>query len=144
MLKWEDNMPKQNIEIVKTFFEAAPKSDLAGARAVLDPNIEWIEPEVAGLWFGGVHRGADAALEEVVKPTFQNVSNFSVAIDEYLDAGDNVVAVGRFEGTARDTGMALNIPVCFICTVRAGKIVLFRAFHNTARWLEVMGQLAVA
>ncbi len=54
-------MAKQNIQLVKSFFEAASKTDLAGARAALDPNIEWIEPEVLGLWFGGIHRGADAA-----------------------------------------------------------------------------------
>lgn len=31
-------MSKKNVEIVKRFFEAAPRSNLAGARSVLDPN----------------------------------------------------------------------------------------------------------
>ncbi len=133
-------MAKQNMNIVYSFFEAAQKGDLAGARVLLDPNIEWIEPEVPGLWFGGTHHGADAALEEVVKPTFSNVDNFSIKLDEYLDAGENIVVLGRFHGKARATGAELDIPACFICTVHGEKIVRFRAYHNTARWLDVIGQ----
>ena len=71
-------MAKKNLEIVKTFFEAAPNGDMDAARAVLDDNIEWIEPDVPGLWLSGIHRGADTALREVVKPTFDHIDDFSI------------------------------------------------------------------
>lgn len=133
-------MVKKNIDIVKTFFEAASKGDMDAARAVLDDNIEWIEPDVPGLWFSGVHRGADKALREVVMPTFDYIDNFSVAADEYIDAGDHIIALGRFLGKAKETGKNLYIPVCFVCSVKDGKIIRFRAYHNTALWLDAVGK----
>lgn len=133
-------MPDKNVKTVQRFFESAAKGDVPGARSVLDNNIEWIEPEARGLWFSGTHRGADAALKEVVAPTFDNVDNFSIPIDEYLDAGDNIITIGAFHGNAKATRQEFNIPVCFVCTVKNDKIVRFRAYHNTAMWLEAMGQ----
>ncbi len=132
-------MPKKNLDIVKTFFEAGPKGDMSAARVVLDDNIEWIEPEVPGLWFSGVHRGADTALEEVVKPTFEYIDDFNIVVDEYLDAGDEIITLGRFVGKSKKTGKKLDIPACFVCTVKDEKIIRFRAYHNTALWLEELG-----
>jgi hypothetical protein len=106
---------------------------------VLDDNIEWIEPDVPGLWFAGTHHGAEESLREVVMPTFDHVDNFGITIAEYLDAGDDIVALGRFYGTGKRTGKKLDIPACFVCTVKDEKIIRFRAYHNTALWLEVVG-----
>lgn len=133
-------MSEENIQVVRRFFEAAPRGDAAGMRAVLDPRIEWIEPEAPGLWFGGAHRGADNALSEVVAPTLDRVDDFGIRIEEYLDAGEEIVALGRFHGRSRQTGMNFEIRACFICTVRGGKIVRFRAFHDTSQWLAVTGR----
>jgi hypothetical protein len=107
---------------------------------VLDDNIEWIEPDVPGLWFSGKHHGAEESLREVVMPTLDRVNDFGIIIDEYLDAGDDIVALGRFFGTGKETGKKLDIPACFVCKVQNGKIISFRAYHNTAQWLEAIGQ----
>lgn len=132
-------MKKKNLDIVKTFFEAGPKGDMDEARDVLDDNIEWIEPDVPGLWFAGIHQGAEAALREVVKPAFEYVDDFSIVVDEYLDAGHEIIVLGRFLGKGKETGKNFAIPACFVCKVKDGKIVRFRAYHNTALWLEVIG-----
>lgn len=132
-------MTKNNLEIVKTFFEAGPKGDVEAARAVLDDNIEWIEPDVPGLWFAGKHHGAEESLREVVMPTLDRIDDFGIIIDEYLNAGDDIVALGRFFGKGKETGKKLDIPACFVCTVQNGKIIRFRAYHNTAKWLEAVG-----
>jgi hypothetical protein len=133
-------MAKNNIEIVRIFFEAGPKGDAEAARAVLADDIEWIEPDVPGLWFAGKHRGAEEALREVVMPTLDHVADFGITIAEYLDAGDDIVAIGKFFGRSKDTGKKIDIPACFVCTVQDGKITRFRAYHNTALWLEAVGQ----
>jgi len=135
-------MEKKNLDIVRTFFETGPEGDMDAARGVLDDNIEWIEPDVPGLWFAGIHRGAEAALREVVKPTFEYVDDFSIMVDEYLDAGDEIIVLGRFLGKGKETRKSFDIPACFVCTVQNGKIIRFRAYHNTALWLDVIGEHA--
>lgn len=135
-------MGKKNLDIVKTLFEADPKGDMEAAHNVLDVNIEWIEPDVPGLWFAGIHRGVEAVFREVIEPTFEHVENFSIMVDQYLDAGDEIVVLGRFLGKGKATGKNIDIPACFICKVQGGKIVRLRAYHNTALWLEVIGERA--
>jgi ketosteroid isomerase-like protein len=136
-------MTKKNVDIVKNFFDAVPKGDITAARSVLGDNIEWIEPDVPELWFTGIHRGADAALREVVEPTFKYVDDFSIMVDEYIDAGDEIIVLGKFLGRGKKTGKNLAIPACFVCRVQNGKIIRFRAYHNTALWLEVLGMYAM-
>lgn len=133
-------MSKRNLNIVKTFFEAVSKGDKDTARNVLDDEIEWTEPDVPGLWFSGTHRGAEAAMSEVVKPTYEIVDDFSVRTDEFLDAGEETVVLGRFSGRIKDSGKNFEIPACFVCRVQNKKIIRFRAYHNTALWLEAVGE----
>jgi hypothetical protein len=133
-------MAKNNIEIVRTFLEEGAKGNTEAARAVLDDNVEWIEPDVPGLWFAGKHHGAEQSLREVVMPTLDRVDDFGIAIEEFLDAGDDIVAIGKFFGKSKETGKKLDIPACFVCKVQDGKIIRFRAYHNTALWLEAIGQ----
>jgi ketosteroid isomerase-like protein len=136
-------MTIKNLDIVKNFFDAVPKGDMTVARGVLGDNIEWIEPDVPGLWFAGIHRGAEAVLREVVEPTFKYVDDFSIMVDEYINAGDEIIVLGRFLGKGKETGKNFAIPACFVCRVKNGKIVRFRAYHNTALWLEVIGAHAM-
>lgn len=133
-------MSRKNIKVVQSFFEAAPRGDISAARAVLDPQIEWIEPGVPGLWFAGTHHGPDAVFSEVVEPTFNHIEDFSIQIDQYLDSGDHVVALGHFRGRGKTTGKEFDIPTAFVCIVHSGKIVRFQAYHDTAQWLQVLGK----
>jgi ketosteroid isomerase-like protein len=64
-------------------------------------------------------------------------------VDEYLDAGDEIIVLGRFLGRGKETGKNFAIPACFVCRVKNGEIVRFKAYHNTALWLEVIGAHAM-
>ena len=96
-------MSQENVNVVRIFFEAAPRGDFAGARDALDPQIEWIEPGVPELWFASTHHGPDTVFQEVIGPTFEHVEDFSIEIEQYLDAGDHVVALGNDRGRAKTT-----------------------------------------
>ena len=132
-------MSQENVNVVRHFFEAAPRGDFAGARDALDPQIEWIEPGVPELWFAGTHHGPDAVFQEVIGPTFEHVEDFRIEIEQYLDAGDHVVALGHDRGRAKSTGREVNLPSAYVCTVDGGKIVRFEAYLDTAQWLRALG-----
>ena len=134
-------MSQENINVVQSFFDALGRGDIAAAGAALDPHIEWIEPGVPGQWFAGTRHGPDAVFTEVIGPTLDHVEDFSLHIEEYLDAREYVVALGQFRGRGKRSGKAFSIPGAFVYTVRSGKIVRFRAYHDTAQWLQALGQL---
>ena len=134
-------MSQENISVVQSFFDALGRGDMAAAAAALDPQIEWIEPGVPGQWFAGTRHGPDAVFKEVIGETLEHVEDFSLHIDQYLDAGDCVVALGQSRGRGKSSGRAFTIPAAFVYTVRSGKIIRFQAYHDTAQWLQALGQL---
>ena len=134
-------MSQENINVVQSFFDALSRGNIAAAGAALDPHIEWIEPGVPGQWFAGTRHGPDAVFKEVLGQSVEHVEDFSLHIEEYLDAREYVVALGQFRGRGKRSGKAFSIPGAFVYTVRSGKIVRFQAYHDTAQWLQALGQL---
>lgn len=137
-------MTEKNIELAKKFYAAAPKGDVQATRALLDPKVEWIEPFVPGLYFGGTHHGPDAVLKEVIEPTFRHLDDFRLEMTEFLDAGEHVVALGTFFGRGKITSLDLCAPCAMILTFQNGKIVKFRNYTDTAQFLRVLGVAGVA
>ncbi len=130
---------QENIKLVKDFYEAASNGDFGPVRAKLDPSVEWIEPNVPGLWSSGTHRGADAVWKEVIEPTVQKIDNFRLKMKHFHAVGDHVIAIGYLNGRVKATGRELDTATAHMCTLRNGKIVRFEAFHDSASWLEALG-----
>ena len=130
---------QENIKLVKSCYEAVSRGDFASMRAALDANVEWIEPTVPGLWFSGIHRGAEAVLKEVIAPTGEKFEKFRVDMKKFYVVGENVIAIGYFHGRGKTTGRELDAATAHVCTFRDGKIVRFEAFHDTENWFEALG-----
>jgi uncharacterized protein len=129
---------QNNITQLKHFYEAVSRGDYRAACDMLDPNVEWIEPNVPGLWFSGTHRGADAVWKEVFNPTAEKVDQFRVSIKRFYAVGDHVIALGYFHGHAKMTGKELDASTAHVCTLRNGKIVRFEAFHDIASVMDTL------
>lgn len=133
------NHSQQNIRLIKSFYAAASLGNAGPARYLLDPNVEWIEPKLPGLWFSGTHRGADAAWKEVIGPAAEKIEKFRMNMKRFFAVGDHVIAAGYFHGRGKMTGKKLDAATVHVWTLRNGKAVRFEAYHDDARWLEVMG-----
>jgi len=130
---------QENIKLLKSFYEAPSRGDFGPFRDALDPNVEWIEPNVPGLWFSGTHRGAEAVWKEVIGPAVEKFDDFRVNMKQFYGVGDHIIAIGYFRGFAKTTGKELDAATAHVCTMRNGKIMRFEAFHDTASWLETLG-----
>lgn len=53
-------------------------------------------------------------------------------------SGDRVVVPGRYAGTNKATGKALDAQFAHVLTVTDGRIVGFQQYTDTARWLDVV------
>ena len=88
------NVAHENLKLAKSFYDAASRGDFGAVRDALDPNVEWIEPTIAGLWFGGTHRGADAVRQEVIGPAMEKFDNFRIRMNKFYGVGDHIIAKG--------------------------------------------------
>ena len=81
-------------------YEAFARDDIDGVVADMDPDIEWHQAQ--GLPHGGVYRGLDEVRRAIFDPLDDEWwDDFSADPDEFVDAGESVVVLGRYTGRAR-------------------------------------------
>jgi ketosteroid isomerase-like protein len=126
-----------SVDLVKRSYEAFARGDMDGVLGDMDPKIEWQQAQ--GLPHGGTYCG----LEEVRRNIFDPLDaewwdEFSAVPAEFLDAGDEVVVLGRYRGVAKGSGKHLDVPFVHVWTVRGKRAVRFRQFLDTAGWIEAL------
>jgi ketosteroid isomerase-like protein len=94
-------MSHDNVEVVTRWFELVRRGDTEAALQFVDPAGETREgPELPGAtsYFG--HAGAIMAYENWA----EQWDDFSMELEELVDAGSEVVLVTRHRGTGRASG----------------------------------------
>jgi uncharacterized protein len=128
-------MSAENIEVVRATYEALDKGDLQHIGEGLADEVEWETPE--SLPLGGIARGRDAVLGRIAG-LLQLWSEFSLEPDEYIDAGERVIARGVQRAVG--PGGASESRYLHVFTLRGGKIVRAEYIADTA---TAMGALRV-
>jgi ketosteroid isomerase-like protein len=124
-------------ELVQRSYVAFARGDLDAVMADMDAEIEWHQAQ--GLPHGGFYRGIAEVRRNIFDPLDEQWwEEFSATPDEFLDAGAEVVVLGRYRGVAKGTGKRLDVPFVHVWTVRDGKAVRFRQFLDTAGWVEAL------
>jgi ketosteroid isomerase-like protein len=126
-------MSQQNIAIVRSGYEAFRRGDIPAVLALLDSNIEFTVPD--SLPTGGTYRGHEEVLRLFQKLS-ENYKDLSVEVDEYIEAGDYVIARGRHKGRAAKSEFVS--PFAMFWTIRNGKAVKVYEYADTARTLKAI------
>ena len=127
-----------NVELVRRSYEAFARGDLAAVLADFHPDIEWEQAQ--GLPHGGFYRGRDEVERAIFAPLEEEWwDDFEATPTELLDAGADVVVLGRYTGRGKRTGKRLDVPFVHVWSLRDGQTVRFRQFLDTAGWMEALG-----
>ncbi|MDB4990267.1 MAG: hypothetical protein JWN04_5445, partial [Myxococcaceae bacterium] len=78
------------------------------------------------LPWGGTYRGLSEFQQFFAKLTEHIDSNLS--FDNLIDAGEDVVAIGRTSGSVVQNGAPFDVPVVHVWSVREGLIVSFQPY----------------
>ncbi len=129
-------MSLQNIEIVRRADALTNAGELDAALELSHPDVEWViakeHPDARTL----VGR---AAIAEYRREWEDLVPGLQADIDRYLDAGDQIVAVGSVHGTGAGSGAGVRVPIAFLFTLRDGLIARVEEYLDPAEALEVAG-----
>ncbi|HZP72270.1 MAG TPA: nuclear transport factor 2 family protein [Gaiellaceae bacterium] len=127
------------LEVVQRSYAAFARGDLDGVLGDLDPDIEWVQAQ--GLPHGGTYHGIAEVRRNIFEPLDAEWwDEFTADPDEFVDAGDEVVVLGRYRGVAKGTGKRLDVPFVHVWTFRDGKATRFRQFLDTAGWNEALSR----
>jgi ketosteroid isomerase-like protein len=122
-------MSMTNLEIVQALYEAFRHKDEPRIRQLLAANVEWIQ--CAGFPGGGRRKGVGEVLEKVFSGLRDEWSDWRSEIDEYLDAGSTIVALGRYAGTHGRTGRSMEAVFAHAWDLEGGQITRMRQFADT-------------
>src|SRR5687767_10866054 len=97
-----------NREIIENAYKSFASGDVPGLLGTFDEKIEWTEAE--GFPYGGTYRGANAILENVFMKLGTEWEGFAAVPDEFLDAGEKIVALGNYSGKYNASGKSMTVP----------------------------------
>ena len=124
----------ENAERVRGFYEAAAAGD-PGAMEIFAAEVTFHMPEV--LPHGGTIVGVEA-LGRYFAEVQTRWEDFRVELEDLVDGGARVVALGRFCGRPRANGRYAEIPFALVWTMEGGTAVRVDEYTDTALLLQAL------
>jgi ketosteroid isomerase-like protein len=128
-------MSQENVEVVRTAFEAWNAGDMDGFRELHDPDVigrglkNWPEP--------GPFVGREAVMRQWQEMRDTWDADSLEPIGDFIDAADRVVVRYIWHGVGH--GPESNLEVTGVFTVRRGKIFAMEFFWDHAEAIETLG-----
>lgn len=132
-------MSQENVELVRAIYAAFAAGDVPGVLSRMSPDMVWNEAENFPYADGNPYVGPQAVLEGVFARIGAEWDGFEAAPDELLDAGDAVVALGRYRGIFKATGKRLDAQLAHVWRVEGGKAAAFQQYTDTLQAARVTG-----
>ncbi len=118
-----------NLNSVQSVYDAFAKGDIPTVLGFLSSDINWTEAE--GFPYGGTYIGPDAVLGGVFMRLGTEWEGFAAVPEEFIDAGDTVVVLGKYSGKYKTTGKSFQANFAHVWKVRDGKAIRFVQYVDT-------------
>jgi ketosteroid isomerase-like protein len=123
----------QNSKTVEAFYAAMGRGDIPFVIGTLDPQIVWNEAENFVYADHSPYVGVDAVLTGLFARLGGEWDGFSAVPHEIVDGGETVVALGRYGGVYKATGVKIDAQFAHVFKFKAGKIASFHQYADTAQ-----------
>jgi ketosteroid isomerase-like protein len=132
-------MSLENVDLVRSIYAAFASGDVPGVVARMAPDMVWNEAENFPYADGNPYEGPPAILTGVFARLGSEWDGFAAAPEEYLDAGDTVIVLGRYVGTYKATGRPLHAQMVHVWRLEGGRAVRFQQYTDTLQAARVTG-----
>ena len=126
-------MTAENVSLVQGMYDAFAEGDVPTVLAAMDPQIVWNEAENFPYADGNPYVGPDAVVAGVFQRLVDEWEYWTLNIEQLLDAGDSVVALGRYDAKNKKTGAVISAQFVHVWNLRDGKAVRFQQYADTAQ-----------
>ena len=124
------------MEVAEAFYSALAREDDEGLLDLLDPTIEYVNPE------GAIESGIRKGIEEyfaIAEKMQEGWAYWRMYPERYVGVADEVAVVYRYEAQARSSGVRLEGRESARLTLRRRKIVRYEWFHAPEDALKAVG-----
>ena len=130
-------MSQQDVTTLRSAYEAFNRGDIPAVLTAMDPQIAWHEPG-GGHAPRGTFHGHQALVQNVFGMVPQHFDAFQAEPNQFIDAGDHIVVIGRFHGKAKN-GQAFEVPFAHLWAMRNGKTASYHNYVEAAGWAAAWG-----
>jgi uncharacterized protein len=131
-------MSKENVQAVLRGYQAFNRGDLEAAVEGFHPQIEWSGPGVLPEK-REVYRGIEG-VRRFWGTWRAEFEDFTVEIEEVIDAGEQVIVMAAVSGTGRGSGAHVRSPTFpHVWTIQDGQTVRMEMLRTRAEALEAAG-----
>jgi ketosteroid isomerase-like protein len=128
-------MTSPNLAFVQDLFAAWEKGDWS--------NLDWMDPDIEMVRVDGIEPGTYRGREAVAQAWASWLGaweGFSSTLVEFRDLGDRVLALVRFGGTGRVSGLPMDDRLhATVLTFRDGKVIRFELYFDHERAFADLG-----
>jgi ketosteroid isomerase-like protein len=124
-------MSQENVALIRGIYDGFAAGDVGAVLGAMSPDIAWNEAENFPYADGNPYVGPQAIAEGVFARCIGEWDGFAVTVEEILDAGDTIVALGRYGGSCKATGKAMNPQLAHVWRIADGKAVAFQQYVDT-------------
>ncbi len=135
-------MSSGNVAVIRGIYDAFAAGDVAAVLTAMSPDIVWNEADNFPYANNNPYCGPEAVLSGVLARLGTEWDGFAAVIDEILDAGDAVVALGHYEGRYRATGKPIRAQLAHVWRLADGKAVAFQQYTDTLQVARATGGAA--
>jgi ketosteroid isomerase-like protein len=127
----------ENLDALKGGYDAFNSGDMDAVLEVWSDDIRWEGSTNERIPGGGKYDGKDEA-KQVLENIPQNYDGLAAPADEYLEDGDTIVVLGRFEGKVKDSGNEFKVPYVHVWRMKNGQAQRVQMLTDTAEILHAV------
>lgn len=120
-------MAEANVEALRRGYEALNRGDLSVVLGLLDPELEWHQPEPSPD--AGTHRGRDS-FERFLSSWIESFEQFQGEPEHVVERDGKLIAVVRQTGRGRASGVQVDARLAQVWTVEGGRAIRWETVAN--------------
>jgi ketosteroid isomerase-like protein len=134
----------QNSKTIEALYAAMGRGDIPFMMANFDPRIVWNEAENFVYADQSPYVGVDKLLSGLFARLAGEWDGFAALPHEIVDGGETVVALGRYGGVYKATGVKVDAQFVHVFRFKDGKIATFQQYTDTAQFKDAVRRRAGA
>jgi ketosteroid isomerase-like protein len=128
-----------NVQTMRAAYAAFANNDPSVLFGAMAPDIQWYQAQGNPLADRNPYVGAQAIGEGVFGRLMAAIDGFTAVPDRFVDGGtDDVIVLGRYGGTMKHSGAAVDAEFCHVYRFAGDRIVSFNQYTDSAQWARLM------
>jgi uncharacterized protein len=132
-------MTRENVDLVRTAWEAWEHGDMEAIFAFYDPEIVWDQTHYGGAELANLYRGHDG-IRRFFREWLEPFESFYAHAEDFIDAGEAVVVRCRQGGRGKQSGLEVEMPLYWqVYRLRDGRAVRIEVYTSQSEALKAVG-----